>query len=120
MGNYFINCKFKTLMMASFGLFWGISHYRSNATVERRQLGVGIGRGVQFVGSPMVHGGNFNVTRCTCDRVGAERVAIALWDFSNFISDLGLIDLPLEGGPFKCSNNHEHISMSRLDKFLIA
>ena len=39
-------------------------------------------------------------------------------DFSEFISDLGLVDTPLEGGSYTWSNNREIASMSRIDRFL--
>ena len=40
--------------------------------------------------------------------------------FSDFISEKGLIDLPLEGGTFTWSNSREVESKARLDKFLFS
>jgi hypothetical protein len=39
-------------------------------------------------------------------------------DFSDFISNFGLLDIPLEGGSFTWSNNRTDVSMSRIDRFL--
>ena len=41
-------------------------------------------------------------------------------NFSDFISELGLIDLPFEGGTFTWSNSREVASCSRLDRFLLS
>ena len=43
----------------------------------------------------------------------------AMYQFSDFISKHGLIDLPLEGGNFTWSNSCEVVSRSRLDRFLV-
>ena len=40
--------------------------------------------------------------------------------FSDFISEKGLIDLPLEGGTFTWSNSREVESKARLDRFLFS
>ena len=40
--------------------------------------------------------------------------------FSEFIEDLNLIDLPLEGGSFTWSSGSERPSMSRIDKVLVS
>ena len=41
-----------------------------------------------------------------------------MWELSNFIFMLGLVDLPLEGDVFTWSNNHSNPSMSRINRFL--
>ncbi len=50
--------------------------------------------------------------------IGSRRFHLAMFDFSDFISINGLVDIPLEGGSFTWSNNRENVSMSRLDRFL--
>ena len=40
--------------------------------------------------------------------------------FSDFIEDLNLIDLPLEGGRYTWSSGTEHPSMSRIDRALVS
>ena len=41
-------------------------------------------------------------------------------EFSNFISEQGLIDLPLQGGTFTWSNSREVASKARLNRFLFS
>ena len=43
----------------------------------------------------------------------------AMHQFSYFISEHGLIDLPLEVGIFTWSNSCEVVSRSRTDRFLV-
>ena len=40
--------------------------------------------------------------------------------FSDFIEDLNLIDLPLEGGSYTSSSGTEQPSMSRIDRALVS
>lgn len=44
----------------------------------------------------------------------------AMRNFSDFISELGLLDLPLLEGQFTWSNNQDPPSKSRIDKFLLS
>ncbi len=44
----------------------------------------------------------------------------SMHDFSDFITEFGLLDNPLEGGRFTWSNNRETMSMSRIDRFLFS
>lgn len=43
-----------------------------------------------------------------------------MWEFSDFISELGLLDLPLTGGSVTWSNNQVPPSMSRIDIYLVS
>ena len=63
-------------------------------------------------------GGDFNVVRFPFKRLGSNSFTIAMREFSNFISEQGLIDLPLQGGSFTWSNSREVASKARLDRFL--
>jgi len=62
-------------------------------------------------------GSDFNVTRFPCERLGIARFSLAMIEFSEFISEQGLMNLSLAGGSFMWSNNS---SWSRLDKFLVS
>ena len=62
-------------------------------------------------------GGDFNTIRYPTDRVGTDRITPSMQDLSDFIFDMGLLDLPLEGGSITWSNSQ---SQSRLDKFLFS
>ena len=41
-------------------------------------------------------------------------------NFSEFIEELSLIDLPLEGGSYTCSSGLDQLSMSRIDRTLVS
>ncbi len=45
---------------------------------------------------------------------------MAMHAFSDFIFDLSLMDIPLEGGLFTWSNNREVAAKSRVDRFLFS
>ena len=65
-------------------------------------------------------GGDFNVVRFPSERSGSTSFTAAMREFSNFISEQGLIDIPLQGGPFTWSNTREVASKARLDRFLFS
>jgi hypothetical protein len=69
---------------------------------------------------PWCIGGNFNVTRFPAKRLRDVRLNATMMEFSDFIFEQGLMDLPLVGGLFAWSNNQESPSWSRLDKFLVS
>ena len=50
-------------------------------------------------------GGDFSVVRFPSKGLGSNSFIAAMWEFSNFISKQGLIDLPLQGGAFTWSNS---------------
>uniref|UniRef100_A0A2N9EX59 Reverse transcriptase domain-containing protein n=1 Tax=Fagus sylvatica TaxID=28930 RepID=A0A2N9EX59_FAGSY len=54
------------------------------------------------------------------EKSGMAAFSPAMNDFSDFISELGLLDLPLEGGLFTWSNNREFPAKSRIDRFLVS
>jgi hypothetical protein len=64
--------------------------------------------------------GNFNVTRFPSERFGKARLCSAMTDFSDFISDQELMDLPLAGGSFTWSISHDPPMWSRIDRFLVS
>ena len=65
-------------------------------------------------------GGDFNVVGFPSERVGSNFFTTAMQEFSNFISEQGLIDLPLQGGSFTWSNSREVASKARLDRILFS
>ena len=69
----------------------------------------------------MVYGGDFNVTTSPCERNGGVgRVTSAMRRFTEVIGDLGLRDMPLQGGPFTWSRGTNGCAMSRIDRFLVS
>ena len=64
--------------------------------------------------------GDFNVVRFPSKRSGSTSFTATMREFSNFISEQGLIDIPLRGGSFTWSNTREVASKARLDRFLFS
>ena len=63
-------------------------------------------------------GSDFNVVRFPSKRSSSTSFTATMWEFANFISEQGFIDIPLQGGSFTWSNSREVASQVRLDKFL--
>ncbi|KAK8567024.1 hypothetical protein V6N13_110103 [Hibiscus sabdariffa] len=61
-----------------------------------------------------------NVARSKEERIGISFLRGSMESFSDFIVELSLIDLPLQGGCFMWSNFKDNPSFSRLDRFLIS
>ena len=64
--------------------------------------------------------GDFTIVRFLSERLGYSRLTPAMELFSEFIGDLNLIDLPLEGGRYTWSSGSDQPSMSRIDKVLVS
>ncbi|GMP63196.1 hypothetical protein CsSME_00024985 [Camellia sinensis var. sinensis] len=63
-----------------------------------KQEGAGLGCHVDL--STGLEGGDFNMVRCSEEKLGLRPAVGAMRDFSSLIDDLELIDLPMQGGAF--------------------
>ena len=54
------------------------------------------------------------------ERRGVGRVSNSMRRFSEIIEDLGLRDIPLQGGPFTWRGGRNNCSMSKIDHFLVS
>ena len=80
-----------------------------------------VGSCSKLVGSAVVHRwGLFNVVRFPSEKLMEGRLTGAMMNFSDFIFELELIDLPLFDGQFTWSNNQDPPSKSRIDRFLLS
>ena len=66
---------------------------------------------------PWCVGGDFNVVRFPSKWLGAENFTQVMYNFSDFISINGLMDILLEGGRYTWSN---YLFGSRIDRFLFS
>jgi exonuclease III len=115
-GIYSVSCKFKNVADQKVWMYTGV--YGPNADRERSLMWDELTGIRNWWGLPWCVGGDFNVVRFPSERMGSVGFSPSMYDFSDFISDNGLIDIPLSGGNYTWSNNREMVSMSRIDRFL--
>ena len=87
------------------GFIWACSGvYGSNENTVRGHMWdelVGI---QQYWRLPWCCIGDFNIIRFPSERRGETRLTLAMEKFSEFIEDLNMVDLPLEGGSYTWSS----------------
>ena len=69
---------------------------------------------------PWCYIGDFNIVHFPSERLGGSRLTSAMENFSEFIEELSLIDLLLEGGSYTWSNGSNQPSMFRIDRALVS
>ncbi|KAK8662064.1 hypothetical protein V6N13_091652 [Hibiscus sabdariffa] len=97
-----------------------INVYGPNDAKERLELFDELRRLTFGLNCPILMGGDFNVVRYGDEKIGMSLCKGAIYEFSSFINELTLLDLPLIGGRFTWSNFREVPAFSRLDRFLIS
>ncbi|XVE88638.1 hypothetical protein DITRI_Ditri19aG0085600 [Diplodiscus trichospermus] len=75
----------------------------------------------QILGNINVHWcqGDFNVVRCVEKKLGVSYNQVAMQQFSEFIDNLRLVDLPLLGGRYTWCNNRSEPTFCKFDRFLL-
>ena len=103
------------------GFIWACSRvYGSNDNNLRGQLWdelIGI---QQLWEVPWCYIGDFNIACFLSERLGGSRLTPAMENFSEFIKELSLLDLPLEGESYTWSSGSDQLSMSRIDRVLVS
>ena len=74
----------------------------------------------QFWEVPWCYIKDFNIVRFLNEWLGGSRLTLAMENFSEFIEELSLIDLPLEGGSYTWSSGSDQPSMSRINRVLVS
>jgi exonuclease III len=114
-GECVVACSFKNVMDDFKWAFAGV--YGPNGDFDRRRLWDELAGFMSGWDLPWCIGGDFNVIRFSSERSGGRRTSAAMREFSDFIFEKRLMDLPLTGGLCTWSNTQ---SWSRIDRFLIS
>ena len=69
---------------------------------------------------PWCVGGDFNEILSPNEKSKEGRISNNMRRFSDILNDLGLRDLPLQGGPYTWRDGQNGRSMSRLNRFLVS
>jgi hypothetical protein len=77
------------------GLLGGV--YGPNVDVERRMLWEELAGLMSVWEAPWCIGGDFNIVRFPSERPSELNYSTAMMEFSDFIADQGLVDIPLVG-----------------------
>jgi hypothetical protein len=114
-GEFVVACSFKNV---SDGFSWAFAGvYGPQSISSRRLLWEELAGLLSWWELPWCIGGDFNVTRFPNERSGVARFCPAMMEFSDFVSEQELMDLPLAGGTLTWSNS---VSWSRIDRFLVS
>jgi hypothetical protein len=117
-GYYSLSCKFRNVLDQFEWSFSGV--YGPNLDSERGLLWEELAGLVSWWDAPCCIGGDFNVVRFPSEKSGLVSFNSAMHEFNDFISECGLLDIPLEGGLFTWSNNRDVPAMSKIDRFLFS
>jgi hypothetical protein len=93
--------------------------YSLNYGNDRRLLWDDLAWIINWWNLPWCIGGDFNVIRFPIEKLGEVRLCSTMRAFSDFISDQGLMDLPLVEGFFTWSLSWDPPVWSRIDCFLV-
>jgi hypothetical protein len=116
-GVYSLAVKFRFIEDNSIWAFAGV--YGPNHARDRRILWDELAGLMSWWNMPWCIGGDFNVTRFSSERSGAA-CRLDMVEFSDFLHEQGLLDLPLAGGFFTWSLAQDPPKWSRIDRFLIS
>jgi hypothetical protein len=115
-GYFSVSCKFKNVEDHHVWMFTGV--YGPNIVRDRGLMWDELAGIRCWWDVPWCLGGDFNVVRFPSERVSASNFSPSMYEFSDFISSNGLIDISLTGGNYTWSNNREVSFLSRIDRFL--
>ena len=117
LGHFSVTCMFKNV---EDGFLWAFTGVYGPVKRSKRELfwqELGAVKGLW--GGPWCIGGDFNVVLSPNDRNSDCRLSYSMRRFMEVLNELGLRDLPLQGGPFTWRGGLNNQRMSRLDRFLV-
>ena len=117
-GLFSISCLFK---MVEGGVLWMFSGVYGPVERNLKEIfweELGSIRG--WWEGPWCLGGDFNEILSPSERVRGGNITPPMRRFAEIVNEMGLRDLPLQGGPYTWSGGRNGRSMSRLDRFLVS
>ncbi|RVW97689.1 Transposon TX1 uncharacterized 149 kDa protein [Vitis vinifera] len=116
-GQFSLSCRFKNVDNGMVWVFTGV--YGPFTKEEREWLWEEIGAIRGLWEDPWCVGGDFNITLFQRERSRQGRISSAMRRFAQVADELGLRDIPMQGGVFTWSGGPNNQSWARLDRFLV-
>ena len=116
-GQFSVTCMFKNVEDGFLWAFTGV--YGPVKRCRREMFWEELGAVKGLWEGPWCIGGDFNMVLYPNERKLDCRLSHSMRRFSEVLNELGLRDLPLQGGPFTWRGGLNNQRMSRLDRFLI-
>ncbi|XP_059292427.1 uncharacterized protein LOC132045867 [Lycium ferocissimum] len=96
----------------------GCAVYASCDIIIRRELWLELTSIRSLCDGPWVVCGDVNVTRYPNERSECQRITGAMTEFTDWINEMELFDPPLFGGSFTWRRGDNHMTASRIDRFV--
>ena len=117
-GSFSVSCLFR---MAEDGNQWAFSGVYSPVKKSLREsFWEELGSIKGLWEDPWCVDGDFNESLSPNERSRGSKISNTMRRFSDILNDLGLRDLPLQGGPYTWRDGHNGRLMSRLNRFLVS
>ncbi|RVW49857.1 LINE-1 reverse transcriptase-like [Vitis vinifera] len=113
-GQFTLSCRFRNIEDGNVWVFTGV--YGPFTKAERNALWEEFGAIRGLWEDPWCIGGDFNITLFSRERSGQRRISSAMRNFAEIVDDLGLVDLPLQGGDFTWNGGLHNQTWARLDR----
>ena len=117
-GQFTLSCRFCNVEDGTVWVFTGV--YGPFSKVERDALWEEFGAIRGLWEDPWCLGGDFNITLFPRERSSQRIISSAMRKFAEIVNDLGLVDLPLQGGECSWNEGQNNQTWARLDRFLVS
>ncbi|XP_034674249.1 uncharacterized protein LOC117905435 [Vitis riparia] len=117
-GQFTLSCRFRNVENGIVWAFTGV--YGPFSKMERNALWEEFGAIRGLWEDPWCIGGDFNITLFPRERSRQRRISAAMRKFAETVNDLGLVDLPLQGGECTWKGGQNNQTWARLDRFLVS